>query len=635
MSAAAPLIGALMAAVALEPPPGGALGPRLSLEEIVSTRTLGHFSLSPDGRSAAYVLAGFYFGFPVIPRLGEDNNVRVVRLDGGRGLQVTTGPRPKTHPVFSPDGTRIAFESEDDVWVVEIATGESWRVTTSGARDRDAAWSPDGRRLVFASDRGGRTDLWIAAVDGERHGLARLTSDAATEEDPQWSPDGSVIAFGAQRPDDHYYASGIYRVAAAGGTPERVTPVDPSDNACARFSPDGSRLAYVSDRGGFARVWIAAADGSQAREIDSGPFDAASPHWRVEPRWSRDGRQILISVNRDGGYDLVRIDVRSGSARVLRAGGGLHHAVGFAYDGAPVFVHESASSPPDLFTFGEAGEARPVTHSGHASFRPEHFAERRRVGFASTDGFELRARLLVPRGLRPGQRVAAIVNLHPNSYGQFVDGWSPFFDVLAASGYAVLNLDQRGSAGHGRAYRDAAIGAWGTLTLEDVKAAAAWLKAQPFVDGARVGVMGLSFGGYLTLLALVQEPALFAAGLDLMGVADRRGALAGRNFVFHVGKTEAEAPELYARLSPITQVKALRAPLLVLHSDQDRNVAPEQTYRLVDELRRQEKPFEVHIYPGEAHGLADPAHQLDSYRRILAFLDRTLGAGQSKEELPH
>ncbi|HET6900454.1 MAG TPA: prolyl oligopeptidase family serine peptidase, partial [Vicinamibacteria bacterium] len=210
-----------------------------------------------------------------------------------------------------------------------------------------------------------------------------------------------------------------------------------------------------------------------------------------------------------------------------------------------------------------------------------------------------------------------------------------FFDYLATSGYVLLDLDHRGSSGHGRAYRDAAIGTWGTGTLEDVKAAAAWLKAQPFVDADRVGVMGLSFGGYLTLLALVQEPALFAAGIDLMGVADRRGPLAGRNFVFHVGKTEAEAPELYARLSPITQVEALRAPLLILHSDQDRNVAPEQTYSLVDELRRRQKPFEVQIYPGEAHGLADPVHQLDSYRRIVAFLGRTLGAGQKREELAH
>jgi dipeptidyl aminopeptidase/acylaminoacyl peptidase len=607
---------------------------RVGLEEIVSTRTLGHFTLSADGRQAAYVLAGSYFGFPVIPRVGEDNNVRIVSVDTGDIVQVTTGPSPKTHPRFSPDGTRIAFESEDDVWVAETATGAAWRVTTRAGRDGDMAWSPDGKRIAFVSDRGGRTDLWTAPVEGERHGLQRLTDDPGGEDDPEWSPDGRYVAFAARRGDDHYYATGLYRVPSAGGAPERLTPKDPADNASPRFSPDGARLAYVSDRGGYARVWVSAPDGSGAREIDSGPFDATSPHWRVEPHWSRDGRRILVSVNREGAYDLVVIDAEAGKPRVLRTAAGQHHAVGFGADGEAVYAFESPSSPPDLFVLREGEAPRALTHSGHAAFRPEHFAGRQRIDLTSTDGTAVHATLLRPRGR--GGRLPAIVNLHPNSYGQFSTQWSPFFDYLALSGYLVLNLDQRGSSGYGRAYRDAAIGAWGTGTLEDVKAAARWLKAQPYVDPARVGVMGLSFGGYLTLLALVQEPDLFAAGVDLMGVADRRGEFAARNFAFHVGKTEAEAPELYARLSPITQIAALRAPLLILHSDQDRNVPPQQTYNLIDELRRQGRPFEARIYAGEAHGLADPANQLDSYRRILAFFDRHLAgaAPRSPKEEP-
>jgi dipeptidyl aminopeptidase/acylaminoacyl peptidase len=609
------LVGAMVAGAA-------ATAPRFTLEEITSTRTLGHFALSPDGRRAAYTLAGFYFGFPVVPRMGEDDNVRVVALETGEIVQVTTGLAPKTHPRFSPDGTRVAFESEDDIWVAEIATGETWRVTTRGGRDGDAAWSPDGARIAFVSDRGGHADLWTAPVEGERHGLRRLTDDAAVEEDPEWSPDGRYVVFAARRGDEHYYATGLYRVPSTGGAPERLTPKDQADNACPRFAPDGGRLAYISDRGGFARVWLAAPDGSGAREVDSGPFDATSPHWRVEPRWSRDGRRILVSVNREGSYDLVLIDADSGRARVLRTALGQHHAVGFGEGGAAVYAFESPSSPPDLYTLREGSSPRRVTQSAHAAFRPEHFADRERVEVRSTDGFVVHATVLRPRAV-PG-RLPAVVNLHPNGYGQYSAQWSPFFDFLALSGYAVLNLDQRGSSGYGRAYRDAGIGAWGTGTLEDVKAAARWLQSQPYVDPARVGVMGLSFGGYLTLLALVQEPHLFAAGIDLMGVADRRGEFAARNFAFHVGKTEAEAPDLYARLSPITQVAALQAPLLILHSDQDRNVPPQQTYNLIDELRRQGKGFEARIYPGEAHGLADPSHQLDSYRRILAFFDRYL-----------
>jgi dipeptidyl aminopeptidase/acylaminoacyl peptidase len=137
--------------------------------------------------------------------------------------------------------------------------------------------------------------------------------------------------------------------------------------------------------------------------------------------------------------------------------------------------------------------------------------------------------------------------------------------------------------------------------------------------------MGLSFGGYQTLLALTKTPDLFRAGVDLMGPTDRRGRPGDQYRELQIGATEAEDPERYDRISPITSIEALRAPLLVIHSDQDRNVPPEDTYRLVDELERHQKEYDVKIYPNEAHGLADPDNQLDSYRRIVAFFDRWLG----------
>ena len=160
-----------------------------------------------------------------------------------------------------------------------------------------------------------------------------------------------------------------------------------------------------------------------------------------------------------------------------------------------------------------------------------------------------------------------------------------------------------------------------------MKAAAAFVRAQAFVDPDRVGVMGLSFGGYQALLALTKTPQLFQAGVDLMGPTDRRPPFASRNGTFHIGASPVQDPALYERVSPITSVKDLRAPLLVLHSDRDRNVPPQHTYNLLDELVRQNKPFDAQIYPGEAHGLADPAHQLDSYQRIVAFFDRCLRGG--------
>jgi len=596
--------------------------PTLSLEEIVRTRTPGHFAISRDGRRAVHALSGFYFGFPVVPGFGEDNNLRVVDLETGEALQATTGLSPKTAPRFSPDGTRVLFESEGDLWSVDLRDGATHRLTTHPSRDHDADWSPNGRQIVFVSDRVGRTELWIMPASGEREGLRRLTDDPASEFDPEFAPDGASIAFSATRPDEHYFSTGLYRVPESGGTPARLTPRDDSDNNSLRHSPDGTRIAYISDRTGFARVVLAHPDGSNSKTIETPPGDCASPHWRVAPKFSADGKRLLVSLGRAGRFDLVEIDIASSRARVLREADGHHHALGYRRDGAPLYVHENYFSPPDLVVSGSSGPRR-LTHSGHLRYQPGAFAERRRVTFPSADGFMVHATLLTPRGVAP-RPLPAVVNLHPNSYGQFFDHWSPFFDYLAMRGYAILNVDQRGSAGYGRAYRDAAIGQWGTGTYDDVKAAARWLGARPDIDRSRIGVMGLSFGGYLTLLGLVRDPDLFAAGINLMGVVDRRGRFAGRNTLFHVGPSEAEDPELWARISPITQIAKLRAPLLILHADQDRNVSVEQTHILVDELERLGKDYEVRIYPGEAHGLADPRNQLDSYQRIVAFLDRHL-----------
>jgi dipeptidyl aminopeptidase/acylaminoacyl peptidase len=114
------------------------------------------------------------------------------------------------------------------------------------------------------------------------------------------------------------------------------------------------------------------------------------------------------------------------------------------------------------------------------------------------------------------------------------------------------------------------------------------------------------------------------AAIDMMGPADRRRPFINRNAIFHVGVSPKQDPALWDRISPITAIANLKVPLMIIHSDRDLNVAPGQTYNLVDELERQRKAYEVVYYPDEAHGLADPAHQLDAYRRMLAFLDRYL-----------
>jgi dipeptidyl aminopeptidase/acylaminoacyl peptidase len=599
--------------------------PRFTLDQIVQVRTLGHFAIAPDGARVAYALAGHYFGFPTVPRFGHENNLRILSLATGDIQWLTSGAFAKTGPVFSPDGRRVAFESEDDVWIVNVADGRTTRVTTEAARDRKITWAPDGGHVAFVSNRGGGTDLWIASVAGERHGLRRLTHSADLEDDPQWSPDGATLLFVA-RSREEYYSKGVFSASAEGGPSVRLTPPDAFDHFAPRWSADGRQIAFLSDRTNFVHVWTMRPDGSGAREFDTGPHEATSPHWTVQPIWSRDGRRILTSVNREGSFDLVVLSMDDGSVETIGSGSGQHHEVGWTRDGSAIYSYENAWSPPDLFLKPIGSGPRRLTSSSHVVFQQQHFADVRRVRFPSLDGLEIPGFLVTPTGLRLGERLPAIVNLHPNGYGQFYDHWNPFLHYLAQSGYVMLLVDQRGSAGYGRVFREAQRGAWGTKTFDDVKAAARFIRAQPFVDPHGVGVLGLSFGGYQALLALTKTPDLFKAGVDLAGPTDKRSPFVDHYNALQIGATEAEDPALYDRISPMKSIGDLRAPLLVLHGDADRNVVIEFTHRLIDELERQHKTYEAKIYPGEAHGLADPAHQLDAYRRIVAFFDRYLKA---------
>jgi dipeptidyl aminopeptidase/acylaminoacyl peptidase len=373
-----------------------------------------------------------------------------------------------------------------------------------------------------------------------------------------------------------------------------------------------------------------APDGSDAREFDTGPWDSVSPHFAVQPVLARDGRRLHVSVNREGSFDLALLDdaAREPAARVQVAagGGGQYHEVGWSKSGGLVYAYENAWSPPDLYVREPGAKAaRQLTFSSHAAFRPEHFAMVKRVEFKSLDGFPLHGFLLTPTGLQPGDRLPAIVNLHPNTYGQFYDHWNPYAHYVVQSGYAMLMADQRGSSGYGRKFRESGVGAgWDKLIDGDVRAMTTFLRDQPFVDPARIGVMGLSQGGYRTLQAAVNSPDLYRAAIDMMGPADRRRPFINRNAIFHVGVSPEKDPELWDRISPITAIGNLKMPLMIIHSDRDLNVALGQTYNLVDELERQHKTYEVVYYPDEAHGLADPAHQLDAYRRMLAVLDRYL-----------
>src|SRR5262249_40488005 len=204
---------------------------------------------------------------------------------------------------------------------------------------------------------------------------------------------------------------------------------DTAGNCGARWSADGKQLAMLSDRSGYVHVWTFTLADRTWRGFDTGNADSMSPYWTVRPAWSHDSKRLLISNNRLGGFELAVLDAGSGQVQTVGMGSGAYHEVGWARgDGSIVYAWENAWSPPDLYVRPVGGTtARRLTHSSAAYFSKDSTATMKRVSMRSADGFEIYGYLLTPPTMPSNARLPAIVDFHPNSYGQFYfDNWNPF-----------------------------------------------------------------------------------------------------------------------------------------------------------------------------------------------------------------
>ena len=625
----------LLASAASAAPPAAARGadaeraPRFSLEQLATHRVPGQFVLSPDRRSVVYTHVSRFFGHPIIPGFDEDSNLFLLDLDNGARVRLTSGADATAYPAFSPDGRYVAYESQGNIWSVEIESGRTQRLTTHVSRDRGAAWSPDGSEIAFASGRWGRPALYVMAATGERDGLRQITPDGFGGLNPVWSPDGEYILFIASR-DEHFYSRAIYRVPAAGGEPERLTPRDDARNNWPTFSPDGTRIAYLSDRSGYLNLWEMTPDGREHRHVYAVEEDqdyAENDYIQtIGPRWSPDGTQLLHFTNRLGNLLLISVDVASGEATRLGGEEGGYHPVGWLADDTVAFVHESYRRPPDLYLMTLGESARQVTHSGHAALGEHHFDRLESVWWTSEDGVRVHGYLRRPSWSTPEDRLPGIVFSHTYNVGQFYNQWNPIFGYMAESGYVLLFVNHRGSSGYGREFRDLPRGGFGQPQQIDIVSGAEFLRAQPGVDPDRLGMLGYSMGGYLTQLALTTRPEVFDVGVSVFGLGEITWdpQRSHQNFIWHLGGTQEELPDAWAHASPVNHVEHMRAPLLIVHSDGDPIEPLTKVWNFVHEMERHDKPYEVRIYRNEAHGLQNVDNLVDAYHRIMVFLDRHL-----------
>jgi dipeptidyl aminopeptidase/acylaminoacyl peptidase len=564
-------------------------------------------SLTVRGRHAVFIEAA-----------SETSDVWLVDLEGGGAPErLTTGRAPvaywdDTAPRLSPDGSTLAYADGDDVWLVPTAGGPPRKLVAGTS----PVWIDDAR-LIIAVERDDTTRLAVVGVDDawpRRLAVEHGELDAHGDEgEAAVSPDGSEVAYTFTARADLSRSSEIRVAALDGGTVRAVSgTADMHDNAPA-WSPDGATIAYASERSGFYEVHLA---GAEDRQLTSAGAD------HEELAWHPDGTRLLAVRGRRNRFDVVVLDAATGEAEVV-AEGGTWGGPNWTPAGAIVATYEDHATPPELRLVGADKLHAPAPRAT----RRAPYADIEEVSFASLDGLEIPAFLRRPANADPEQPVPAIVYPHGGPTDAYIDDWDGHAEYFVDKGYAWLAPNFRGSTGYGRDYERLNHGVWGVKDTEDCLAAADYLRTLDWVDGERLGIFGASYGSYIALLAVTDDPQRrFRCAVAKYGDCDivtswAQGDRYGVQDLERMMGPPSSAREAYRAGSPFHRLDNVQVPLLIAHGERDERVSPKQSEQLVAELRRLGKTFEYVTYPTEGHGFLRAGPQIDFYRRLERFLD--------------
>ncbi len=473
--------------------------------------------------------------------------------------------------------------------VLELASGElRWLDTGLGERRHTTipvAWAPDVDRALVIAQASDYKDRWILAVE----------------------PDGSTRVLDHLRDDAWVGGPGLFT---------------------AGWIPGTDRVYFISERTGWAHLYSVPWSGGAARALTAGA-------WEVRTlQLSGDGTRFHLTTSEvhPGEQYLYSVGVEGGERSRIAGATGWNDAL-VSPDGRWVAnLHSLPNQPPELYLAAAAPNAAPrrVTHSTTAEFRSGPWIQPEILSFSASDGVPIYARIYRPRDVGARANGAAVLFVHGAGYLQNAHrGWSTYYreymfhHLLASRGYTVLDVDYRASAGYGRDVRTGIYRHMGGKDLSDHVDAVDHLVRNEAIDPARVGIYGGSYGGFITLMALFNEPDVFRSGAALRSVTD--WAHYNHPYTSRILNLPHEDPEAYRRSSPIYFAEGLQGDLLITHGMVDTNVHFQDVVRLAQRLIELGKThWEMAVYPVEDHGFVRADSWADQYRRILELFERTL-----------
>ena len=581
---------------------------------------------------------------------GVEHAMYRVALRDDAVVRIDDGSEPSIHP----SGESVAYVKQGAVWRASLLDAQAEPMQLFSARGGlgTLRWSPDGSQLAFVSARGTHSliGVWTAPAEGaetDAGSIRWLAPSLDLDGSPVWSPDGTQLAF-LRLPtrdlerfpfepvrDDLPWSIRVADVAR--GSSREVFRAEEGMGSAYRgivgrsqiFWGAKDRIVFAWERSGWLQLYSVPSNGGQVKALTTGAFEVEFV--TLTP----DRGAVVFASNQDDAdrRHLWRVAVSGGRPQLLTPGDGIEWAPAPLASGELAFLRADALRPARVALRLRGGEIRDLAPDTVPAGFPADLVVPRAVQITATDGLRVPGQLFVPAGLEAGQRVPAVMFLHGGSRRQMLLGWHKrgyyhnaygMSQYLASRGVVALALNYRSGTGYGLEFREAdGYGATGATEVRDVLGAGLFLQSHPQVDPERIGVWGGSYGGYLTAQALAQASETFAVGVDIHGVHDWNEGI--RTFV--PSYNAADFPERWAlarRSSPLSHLDGWRSPVLLIHADDDRNVAFAQSARLSRSLRERGVHVEQLTFPDDVHGFMLHRNWVAAYRATAEFLLRHL-----------
>jgi dipeptidyl aminopeptidase/acylaminoacyl peptidase len=641
----------------------------LTSSDLSRLRSVGAVTVSPDGRSIAYTIT-------VRDQPGRPySQLWVIDLSTEKSVRLG-GDKPAGSPVWANDSKWIAFHGEDgDKHGLVIAhpdgSGTSFLASLSGTNSplpgtgKDVAWSPDGKQIAFVSSVPGEGSLeasgdpmvitrylykpdagegstrfndnkrlHIFLVDLATKQVSQLTQGSFDEHSIDWSPDGKQLVFASNREpnQDEFFNYDLFTLQLSDRSIRRLTATESCEYNPV-WSPDGKLIAFRGTRRGLTdrettmedtHVWIMNADGSNRREIGN-----AIDNRQGAPQWAADSSAVYFSVQERGNYHLVRLPLAAGRPEYVVKDTGAIGGWAVGKNGAVAYAFSTPADAAQLYYRAGSAASRKLTDLNHDVLSNRLIAPVESFTFVSNDNqFEVEAFLTKPIGMTDTSRHPLIVEIHGGPHGQNGPAFNFKNQVYAAHGYAVLNVNYRGSTGYGQKFADAVFGDQDGNEGQDVLyGVSAAVRRYLWIDRERLGIEGVSYGGQLTDWLITQTNE-FKAAIPTAGIAN----LVSYNYMTYYNQYEemefgqflhqGNLMDVAWERSALKHIAAAHTPTLIIHGENDNDVPIAEAEQLFIALKDVGVDTVFLRYPREGHGLSEVKHQIDAMDRSLAWYEK-------------